>query len=231
MIKTIYAQPKKEKISREEFVHVWRAHGALAMSLPGFWDPVVRYIQSDRLHDISEFPSASETFVGVGEIHYANVAGRRTSKQSTELETVLVPDASRIFDRRGSINIGVEESFLFRGRYAPFKVYAFISRSKSRPRNEFLSVWQEQQVEILHDATSAHLVRRVVSGQSLDESSEVDGTLEFSFDSTVDAATFYTEWLTRIRGEAGRTVGLDRLIVVPAFVSLFYDRRYYGQAT
>ena len=226
MIKTIYAQPRKEGLSREEFVHMWRGHGALAMTLPGFWDPVVRYMQSDRLHDISAFPSASEAYVGVGEIYYEDIAGRRASKQSTELQAVLHPDASRMFDRQGSINLGVQEFLLFRGRYAPFKIYAFISRVKSSSRADFLSEWEELQAKTLREAEWAYLARRAVSGRSLEEDSQVDGTLEFSFDSIAEAVTFYAGWMGRVKAEP---VGsrLDRLIVVPAFVSLFYDRRYY----
>lgn len=228
MIKTIYAQTRREGLSREDFVHRWRRHGALAMTLPGFWDTVVRYIQSDRLGDVSGFASASADYVGVGELHYADVAGRLASKASSELTSVLHPDAAQIFDRAHSINIGVEEVFLFRGRYAPLKLYAFVRRNPALAQRDFFTRWDELQGGILRDAASGHLVRRVVSGHSLDDGADADATLEFSFDTVADAQAFHAEWLRRIATEGGGLIERDRLVVVPAFVSLFYDRRFYA---
>ena len=228
MIKTIYAQTRHEGLSREDFVHLWRGHGALAMTLPGFWDPVVRYIQSDRLCDVSGFASARLDYVGVGELHYADVEGRRISKASDDLKSALLPDASRIFDRAHSINVGVEEIFLFRGRYAPVKIYAFVRRDASLSQRSFLARWEELQTGILRDAKSAHLVRRAVSGRALDEGADADCTLEFSFDTIADAQSFHLEWLSQIEAQASGIIERDRLVIIPAFVSLFYDRRLYA---
>jgi hypothetical protein len=227
MIKTIYAQTRLDGLSREEFVHRWRRHGALAMSLPGFWDPVVRYIQSDRLADVSAFPSASSTYVGIGEIHYRDVAGRRASKQSPELETTLFPDASQLFRRQDSINIGVEEVFLFRGRYAPIKIYAFVARAPATSQRSFFADWEGLQERILAESSSGHLVRRLVIGRGLEDDADRDGTVEISFDTIAEAQEFYGNWSERVGVEATGLIRRERLVIVPAFVSLFYDRRFY----
>lgn len=228
MIKTIYAQTRHEGLSREDFVHLWRGHGALAMTLPGFWNKVVRYVQSDRLGDVSGFTAASANYVGVGELYYADVASRLASRSSDDLRAVLHPDADEIFDRAHSINVGIDEIFLFRGRYAPVKLYAFVRRIATLARPDFLTAWEDLQAGILREARSAHLVRRAVSGRPLDEDADADSTLEFSFDTVADAQTFHIEWLRHIEERADGMIRRDRLVIVPAFVSLFYDRRFYA---
>jgi hypothetical protein len=226
-VRTIYAQACREGVSREAFVHRWRRHGALAMSQPSFWDPVVRYLQSDRLHALSGFPSANPAYVGIGEIHYRDIAGRTQSKQSPELATVLHPDASEFFRRQVQIHAGVEDVHLFQGRYAPVKIYIFVSRAPSSPKPDFFAEWEGLQARILAGVLSAHLLRRLVCGRALDGSVGMDATAELSFDSVDDATTYYSEWLGRVESAALSAVRRDSMVIVPAFVSLFYDRRFY----
>ncbi|MES2535649.1 MAG: EthD domain-containing protein [Pseudomonadota bacterium] len=226
-VKTIYAQTRREGMSRETFVHRWRRHAALAMTQPGFWDPVVRYIQSDRLSDSSGFPVTGNAYVGVGEIHYSDIAERTRSKRSVELETILHPDASEFFRRQDQIHIGVEDIYLLRGRYAPVKIYGFVSRTPESQKETFFTEWMELQSRIMAEARSSHLLRRLVCGRGLEGGAGADGTVELSFDSVNDAATFYNEWASRVAATVFNTVRPDSIVVVPAFVSLFYDRRYY----
>jgi hypothetical protein len=226
-IKSIYTPPRQEGISREEFVQRWRRHGALAMAQPDFWDPVVRYMQSDRLQDLSAFPGASEAFEGVGEIYYSDVDGRTRSKQSTALREIIHPDATEFFRRQDLVSIGVEEVFVLRGRYAPVKLFGFVSRPPETPRSIFLGEWERIHTRVLAESRSAHLVRRLVRGRALEGSEGVDATVECSFDSVDDAAAFYSDWSTCIRTDAQERGYYDRLVIFPAFVSLFYDRRYY----
>lgn len=226
-VKTIYAQTRRDGISRQMFVHRWRRHAALAMTQPGFWDPVMRYIQSDRLSDASDFPSIDNAYVGVGEIHYRDVTARTKSKRSIELETILHPDASEFFRRQDQIHIGVEDIFLFRGRHAPIKIYVFVSRTSESQKETFFAEWMELQAKIMAQARSSHLLRRLVCGCGLEGGTGADGTVELSFDSVNDATTFYDEWKGRVATTVLDTIRRESIIVVPTFVSLFYDRRYY----
>jgi hypothetical protein len=226
-VRTIYAQARREGVSRETFVHRWRRHGALAMSLPSFWDPVARYMQSDLLQNLSGFPHASPAYVAVGEIHYRDIGARTQSKQSPELATVLHPDASEFFRREVQIHAGVEDVHLFHGRYAPVKIYVFVSQAPGGSKPSFFAEWEGLQARVLAESPSGHLLRRLVCGRALEGSVGMDGTAELSFDSVNDAATFYREWLARMEAATLSAVRRDSMVIVPAFVSLFYDRKFY----
>lgn len=226
MIKSIYAQPRKPGLTRDQFVRLWRAHGALAMSQPGFWDPVQQYIQADPLPDASEFPGASTFFDGVGEIHFANAEARAASRASRERSEVVVPDGNRMLGHNGAINLAVAPTPILSGRSAQIKTYIFVKSNDPENRAPFLKAWDDSQHEFLKkNSHLAKAVTELVSWHSIDESSAYDGVLEISTDTVEDAATVYQEWRMHLDAAVSPS---PELVVIPTKALLLYDRSYFA---
>ncbi|MDB6085987.1 MAG: hypothetical protein JWN43_3868 [Gammaproteobacteria bacterium] len=230
-MKIVYATDRKPGVSREQFVRRWRSHGSFAMAMPGFFGSVRRYVHSDPLLDLSQFPDSTD-YDGVGELHYPSVEACMTSMQSAELRQSILADGDQVFDRRRMITVAVDEPVSMHGREGIIKMYAFVTAHTEVDRERFRQSWEARQCSLLAAPGPVRdLVRKAVHcrpvhiGQPL---SDLDVLTELSFDSLEDVRTAYSAWRIAIAADNAMAGEVKQLVAVVSRPRVLYDADDYG---
>ena len=225
-MKIVYASYRKAEIGREKFVRRWRYHGALAMLMPSFFGPVVRYVQNDPVPDIERIAGAIR-YDAVGELHYENAEGLMRSLTAPETVETITPDGDEFFDRSEPSNalIGAfEDEMLIDGEAGAFAIFLFLTASPGSRSS--LDRWEAISREFVAQPEIRELISTAALGRAADlevELSPVPSLLHLTVNGRAATGRIYADWRAFLESNGRGEIMEDDVLCTLCSCCSLYD--------
>lgn len=218
----MYAESRLPGVSREAFLRRWRQHGAFAMTQPGFWSRVVRYVHRDPILDVAAFPGARADYDALGEIAYASLDDLRASLDSEDLRIRVRGDGTLTFARTRTLRAVVKEQVPRDDGPGRFDVAAFVAAPGEAAEAVHARVVGLHQSLLASSPVFSACTRRIVASPVVEagRSDEVISFVELAYDTIDDAAAGYGPWRAALEQESAGRWRVDALI---ATRNVLYD--------
>jgi EthD domain len=215
VIKMMYAESRLPGVSRLGFLRRWRQHGAFAMTQPGFWSTVVRYVHHDPLLDVTAFPGVRADYDALGEIGYASLADLHESMASDDLKVHVRGDGAHTFARSRTLRAVVEERVLREGGCGRFNVASFVSAADGASVGDVYAQVTDAQLALLAGSDEfSRCTRRIAVSPVVERtfSGDVAVFIELDYDTIEDAAAGYAIWRPACERSFDRRIRVDTIV-------------------